>query len=52
MRIRLVLALAAGLALWLAFPSHDLWPLAPVGVGLLALATRDVSAGGGCCSAW
>ena len=44
MRIRLVLALAAGLALWLAFPSHDLWPLAPVGVGLLALATRDVSA--------
>ena len=47
MRIRLVLALAAGLALWLAFPSHDLWPLAPVGVGLLALATRDVSAGRG-----
>ena len=44
MRIRLVLALAAGLALWLAFPSHDLWLLAPVGVGLLALATRDVSA--------
>jgi apolipoprotein N-acyltransferase len=43
-RTRLILALTAGVALWLAFPSHDLWPLAPVGVGLLALATRDVSA--------
>jgi apolipoprotein N-acyltransferase len=42
-RIRLILALASGVALWLAFPSHDLWPLAPVGVGLLALATRGVS---------
>jgi apolipoprotein N-acyltransferase len=30
---------AAGLALWLAFPEHDLWWLAPVGVALLAAAT-------------
>ncbi len=33
-------ALAAGIAVWLAFPGHGLWPLAPVGVGLLALAVR------------
>ena len=44
MRFRLILALASGLALWLAFPSHNQWLLAPVGVGLLALATRDVPA--------
>jgi len=31
------------LALWLAFPSHDLWALAPIGVALLALATRRAS---------
>ncbi|MEP7370277.1 MAG: apolipoprotein N-acyltransferase [Dermatophilaceae bacterium] len=37
---RLTLAIASGLALWLAFPSHNLWVLAPVGVALLALATR------------
>jgi len=37
---RYPLAVASGLALWLAFPSHDLWALAPIGVGLLALATR------------
>ena len=37
---RYPLAIAAGLALWLAFPSHDLWALAPIGVALLALATR------------
>ena len=36
---RLPLALLAGGALFLAFPGHDLWPLAPVGVALLALAT-------------
>ncbi|MEP7034046.1 MAG: apolipoprotein N-acyltransferase [Actinomycetota bacterium] len=40
---RLTLAIASGLALWLAFPSHNLWVLAPVGVGLLALATRGAS---------
>ncbi|HEX6917337.1 MAG TPA: apolipoprotein N-acyltransferase [Phycicoccus sp.] len=32
-------ALLAGLALWLSFPEHDLWWLAPVGVALLAAAT-------------
>jgi len=41
---RYPLAVASGLALWLAFPSHDLWLLAPIGVGLLALATRGASA--------
>ena len=44
---RYALALLSGLALWLAFPSHDLWPLAPVGVALLALATRDAGPGHG-----
>lgn len=37
---RFPLAVLSGLALWLAFPSHDLWAMAPVGVALLALATR------------
>jgi apolipoprotein N-acyltransferase len=41
---RYPLAVASGLALWLAFPSHDLWVLAPIGVALLALATRRASA--------
>jgi apolipoprotein N-acyltransferase len=41
---RYPLAVASGLALWLAFPSHDLWILAPVGVALLALATRGAPA--------
>jgi apolipoprotein N-acyltransferase len=41
---RYPLAVASGLALWLAFPSHDLWALAPIGVGLLALATRRAPA--------
>ena len=40
---RFPLAIVSGLALWLAFPSHDLWALAPVGVALLALATRGAS---------
>ena len=40
---RFPLAIVSGLALWLAFPSHDLWALAPVGVALLALATRGTS---------
>jgi len=39
---RYPLAVASGLALWLAFPSHNLWVMAPVGVALLALATRRV----------
>jgi apolipoprotein N-acyltransferase len=34
------LAVAGGLCLWLAFPDHNLWPLAPAGVALLAVATR------------
>ena len=36
---RYPLAIASGLALWLAFPSLDVWVMAPVGVALLALAT-------------
>ena len=40
---RFPLAVVSGLALWLAFPSHDLWFLAPIGVALLALATRGAS---------
>lgn len=40
---RYPLAIVSGLALWLAFPSHNLWALAPVGVALLALATRGTS---------
>ncbi|WP_238384632.1 apolipoprotein N-acyltransferase [Segeticoccus rhizosphaerae] len=35
-----VLAVGSGLALWLAFPTLNLWPLAILGVALLALATR------------
>ncbi len=38
--VRLLLSVVAGLSLWLAFPSHDIWPLAILGVALLALATR------------
>jgi len=40
---RFPLAIVSGLALWLAFPSHNLWAMAPVGVALLALATRGTS---------
>jgi apolipoprotein N-acyltransferase len=40
---RFPLAVVSGLALWLAFPSHDLWVMAPIGVALLALATRGAS---------
>ena len=43
--LRLLAAVAAGLALWLSFPEHDLWWLAPVGVALLGGAT--LRAGGG-----
>ncbi|HYN29208.1 MAG TPA: apolipoprotein N-acyltransferase [Dermatophilaceae bacterium] len=43
--VRLALAVAAGLALWLAFPDHDLWWLAPVGVALLAAATLSATVG-------
>ena len=41
---RLLLAAASGFVLHLAFPGIDLWPLAPVGVAGLAIATRGVSA--------
>ncbi len=37
--LRLVAAVAAGLAFWLSFPDHNLWWLAPVGVAVLAGAT-------------
>ncbi|WP_307835817.1 apolipoprotein N-acyltransferase [Phycicoccus sonneratiae] len=40
----LLAAVLAGLALWLSFPDHDLWWLAPVGVALLGAAT--LTAGG------
>jgi apolipoprotein N-acyltransferase len=44
-----VLAVLGGLATWLAFPSPGWWPLAVVGVALLALAVtgRSVRAGAG-----
>lgn len=35
-----VASVVGGLCLWLAFPNHNVWWLAPVGVALLALATR------------
>jgi len=41
---RYPLAVASGLALWLAFPSHDLWIMAPIGVAVLALATLGAPA--------
>jgi len=41
---RTLLAAAAGLAMWLAFPPIDLTPLAPVGVALLTLAVRGRAA--------
>jgi apolipoprotein N-acyltransferase len=40
---RFTLAIASGVTMWLAFPSHNVWVLAPVGVALLALATRRAS---------
>ncbi len=43
----LVAAVLAGLALWLAFPDHDLWWLAPVGVALLGAATLTAGAARG-----
>ncbi|WP_165700089.1 apolipoprotein N-acyltransferase [Ornithinimicrobium ciconiae] len=52
MPLRLVLSVAAGLCLWLAFPGHDLWWMAYVGVGALALATTGVGAGRGFLLGW
>ena len=45
--LRLSLAVAAGLLLYAAFPPLGLWPLAPVGVALLALACAGTSARSG-----
>ncbi len=42
-----VLALASGGALALAFPGFNVWPLAPIAVAGLALATRGQRAGAG-----
>lgn len=42
MLLRLILSVAAGLSLWLAFPGYDLWWMAYLGVGGLALATVGV----------
>lgn len=44
MPLRVLLALLAGAALSQAFPGRDWWWLAPVGVALLALATRGARA--------
>ncbi|GAB3840743.1 hypothetical protein GCM10029963_10070 [Micromonospora andamanensis] len=47
--VAVAMAVAAGLALLLAFPPYGWWPLAPVGVALLAAAThrRRLRAGAG-----
>nr|WTA71070.1 apolipoprotein N-acyltransferase [Micromonospora sp. NBC_00855] len=49
LRVAVPLAVAAGLALLVAFPPYGLWPLAPVGVALLAAAAhrRRLRAGAG-----
>lgn len=41
--VRLLLAVLGGAALWLAFPSFDLWLLAPLGCAALALSTAGAS---------
>ncbi|WP_106298432.1 apolipoprotein N-acyltransferase [Knoellia remsis] len=45
--VRALLAVVAGLALWLAFPEYNLWWLAPVGVALLGGATWGAGGRGG-----
>ncbi len=40
--LRLLLAALGGLAVWLAFPSYNLWFLAPVGVALIVLSLTGV----------
>ncbi|MGW1489659.1 apolipoprotein N-acyltransferase, partial [Micromonospora parva] len=49
LRVAVPLAIAAGLALLVAFPPYGVWPLAPVGVALLAAAAhrRRLRAGAG-----
>lgn len=41
--LRLLAAIGAGLLLDVAFPPHDLWPLAPVGAALLTVACRGTA---------
>ena len=43
----LAAAVGGGLLVYLAFPGHDLWALAPVGVAALVLAARGRRLGGG-----
>ncbi|WP_430503184.1 apolipoprotein N-acyltransferase [Micromonospora trifolii] len=49
LRVAVPLAVAAGLALLVAFPPYGVWPLAPIGVALLAAAAhrRRLRAGAG-----
>ncbi|WP_353950075.1 apolipoprotein N-acyltransferase [Knoellia sp. S7-12] len=42
--VRLTGAILAGILLWLAFPDHNLWWLAPIAVALLGAVTIDVGA--------
>ncbi len=42
MLLRLLFAALGGLSLWLAFPSFDLWFLAPVGMALIVLSLAGV----------
>lgn len=42
--LRLLFAIAGGLALWLSFPSMNLWFFAPLGVALIAIATAGARA--------
>lgn len=42
--VRLAGAILSGILLWLAFPDHNLWWLAPVAVALLGAVTIDVGA--------
>lgn len=44
MLTRLLLAVCAGLAMWLAFPGYDQWWLAPISVAALSLATTGAGA--------
>lgn len=42
--VRLAGAILSGILLWLAFPEHNLWWVAPVAVALLGAVTLDVGA--------
>lgn len=44
MPARLLFSLVGGLLLWIAQPGFDVWPAAPAGVALLAIATRGAGA--------